>query len=188
LFADLWLPAVRKSGSDGALRDAKICARPLAVWDCRDARSPAHVAEYLKDIDVYLCTSISEGSSNSLLEAAAAGCAIISTPCGNAPELASRIVGWNIDEIVSEIQRYESDRQLLTEDQELTRERAVNFWSWKSEVKRAAWRAFLAGREVPSWRDQLAYCAATPEDLVNHARRLRERARPALVRGNMMAS
>lgn len=36
---------------------------------------------------VYMCTSASEGTPNTALEAAACGCAIVSTPVGNMPEL-----------------------------------------------------------------------------------------------------
>ena len=37
-------------------------------------------------IDVYVCASLSEGSNNSLLEAAASGCAIVTTDNGTVPE------------------------------------------------------------------------------------------------------
>lgn len=191
LFHDLWVPATRAAGTDGALAEARFCARPLPVWDVADARGRAEVARYLKGVDIYLCTSISEGCSLSVLEAAAAGCVIVSTPCGNAPELASEIVPWEADGIAAALRRYADDRERLYEDAARTRELAVRWWSWRAEVKAAAWRAWLAGADMPSWRDQVPYVArggVGPEDFLRRSRELRESAVPALVRGNMMGS
>lgn len=187
LFADLWLPAVRASGSDGHLREAKICARPLVVWDCRDARTPAQVAEYLKGVDIYLCTSISEGCSNSVLEAAASGCAVISTPCGNAPEIANEIVPWNITSIAQVIGYFEKNRWDLYNRQESTRDRMVQCWSWNSKIKNESWKAWLGNGDIPSIEDQIPYRTTfSPKQWLEHSRGLREKS--DLVRGNMMGS
>lgn len=188
LFLDLWICAVRMAGSDGRLSEAKVCARPLAVWNCLDARSPDEVAEYLRGIDIYLCTSISEGCSNSLLEAAASGCMIISTPCGNAPELASEIVGWNAREIADVIRFYERNREALYEAREVTRERAERFWSWKCPIKSDAWKLWLETGTAPSWKDQVPYLERDPDEWLRRSRNMRESAIPRLVRGNMMGS
>jgi len=191
LFHDLWVPALRAAGSDGHLLEARFCARPLPVWDVLDARPQKDIARYLRGIDIYLCTSISEGCSLSVLEAASAGCAIISTPCGNAPELAVEIVGWDANEIAAILQRYERDRDLLYGAQEESRERAVRYWSWRSEIKRESWKAWLRGGEPPPWREQVPYCARGgfgPEDFLAKSRARREMARPSLVRNNMAGS
>lgn len=191
LFHDLWVPAVRKAGSDGPIFEARVCARPLPVWDVMDARDPKEVAEYLKGVDVYLCTSVSEGCSLSVLEAASAGCAIVSTPCGNAPELACDVVGWDAEEIARAIVRLDRDRDLLYEAQEESRERVLRWWAWTADIKRESWKAWLAGADVPTWREQVPYCARggfTPADYLAKSRALRLAARPALVRGNMMGS
>ena len=173
LFLDLLVPAVRAAGSDGKLSEAKICFRPLVVWDCKDARSPLEVAEYLKDIDVYLCTSASEGCSLSTLEAAAAGCVIVSTPCGNAPELAHPefIVPWSISAITAALQRLYADRALLQNLSETTRQTVTERWSWDADVKRSAWQAWLTGDgEVPLPTLQLG---KPTHAAVAHARALR---------------
>lgn len=188
LFYDLWVPATRMAGTDGHMCEARFCARPLPVWDTADARSPAEVAEYLRGVDVYLCTSISEGCSLSVLEAAAAGCVIISTPCGNAPELASAVVGWDAEEIATALIRYEQDRERLYEDGARARELAVRYWSWRARVKAESWRAWLDGGEVPPWRDQVPYVArggVGPDDFLRLTRQAREAASPALARGDM---
>lgn len=187
LFNDLWIPAVRLAGCDGPIAEAKICARPLPVWDCRDARSPAQVAEYLKGIDVYLCTSISEGCSNSVLEAAASGCVVISTPCGNAPEIA-QIVGWNIHEIANAILVLEANRWSLYELQELMRDRVVRYWSWHSKIKKESWRSWLRGGLVPDWNVQLPYLDRAPGLLLEDSREIRQLAVPGLRKGNMYGS
>ncbi|HYW52273.1 MAG TPA: glycosyltransferase family 4 protein, partial [Gemmatimonadaceae bacterium] len=44
------------------------------------------MAAWYAGIDVYVCASLSEGSNNSLLEAAASGCAIVTTDNGTVPE------------------------------------------------------------------------------------------------------
>ena len=188
LFLDLWITAVRRAGSDGPLAKARICARPLPVWDCEDARSAREVAAYLQSIDIYLCASISEGCSLSVLEAASAGCVIISTPCGNAPELATEIVGWNASEIAGAVLRFDQDRKTLREASERTRDLVERFWAWTSPIKSEAWRAWLHGESVPSWREQLPYMVETPETLLARSRQLREMARPTLQRGDMYRS
>ncbi|MEP6779278.1 MAG: asparagine synthase (glutamine-hydrolyzing) [Gemmatimonadaceae bacterium] len=44
------------------------------------------MAEWYRGIDVYVCSSLSEGSNNAILEAAASACAIITTDNGTVPE------------------------------------------------------------------------------------------------------
>ncbi|MDQ6612229.1 MAG: asparagine synthase (glutamine-hydrolyzing) [Gemmatimonadota bacterium] len=44
------------------------------------------MAAWYRDIDVYVCASLSEGSNNSILEAAATACAIVTTDNGTVPE------------------------------------------------------------------------------------------------------
>lgn len=48
---------------------------------------PAEMAAWYNTGSVYVCASTSEGTPNTALEAAACGCAIVSTPVGNMPEL-----------------------------------------------------------------------------------------------------
>ena len=180
LFNDLWVPAVRKAGSDGPLAEARFCARPLAVWDSRDARTPDEVAEYLRGIDIYLCTSISEGCSLSVLEAAASGCVVLSTPCGNAPELAQTIVPWNARYIAGFLSGYHEKRASFYDHSERARETVMKTWAWAT--RRDAWQAFLAGSsmEQPDHAEVLA--------VLSRSRKQRELAAPPFVRGNMHGS
>jgi glycosyltransferase involved in cell wall biosynthesis len=158
LFLDLLIPAVRRAGSDGKLSESRICFRPLVVWDCRDARTPLDVAEYLKDVDVYVCTSASEGCSLSVLEAAAAGCVIVSTPCGNAPELTKPefLVPWSVEGISDVLLRLYEDRRLLQDTSAWSRQLIMDRWSWDAPKKKESWQAWLSGEgSVQSPEEQL---------------------------------
>ena len=59
----------------------------LADSHAEQKRSPAEMAAWYNRGTVFLCTSASEGTPNTALEAAACGCAIVSTRVGNMPEL-----------------------------------------------------------------------------------------------------
>jgi len=188
LFRDLWLPALKLAGADGPLAEARFAARPLVVWNSQDARSPEQVAEYLRGIDIYLCTSISEGCSLSVLEAAASGCVVLSTPCGNAPELATAIVPWSATGIADVLTEY-ADPDKLLDAAERSYERVERYWSWDSPIKRASWEAWLAGEDPPSWQEQVPYLAETNlHDLLEESRNFRQEAAPPLKRGDMYRS
>jgi hypothetical protein len=53
----------------------------------RDRRTPAEMADWYNRGTVFLCASETEGTPNTALEAAACGCALVSTPVGNMPQL-----------------------------------------------------------------------------------------------------
>jgi glycosyltransferase involved in cell wall biosynthesis len=53
----------------------------------RDRRTPAEMATWYNQGTVFLCASDTEGTPNPALEAAACGCALVSTPVGNMPQL-----------------------------------------------------------------------------------------------------
>lgn len=50
-------------------------------------RSAEEMVEWYRELDVYVCASIDEGTPNPCLEAAACGVPIVTTPVGNMPEL-----------------------------------------------------------------------------------------------------
>jgi len=190
---DLIVPAVRGAGSDGPLAAQRVCFRPLPVWDSRDARPPELVAEYLRGIDVFLWGSLSEGSSMSVLEAAAAGCVIVSTPCGNAPELVMDprlLVGWDASEMTRLLCMLNDDRKWLRDLSERTRAVVSKRFSWQTApALRDAWKCWLTGEgPLPSPAELMPHVQQTGLELLDTARRLRESARPRLVRGDFYAS
>lgn len=185
LFLDRLVPAVRLAGSDGWISEAKIEFRPLAVWNCNDARHPQEVAEYLKEIDVYVCTSISEGSSLSVLEAAAAGCVIISTPCGNAPELVVNkrlLVDWTPKNIAEAILLLHEERGMLRDLSEQTRELVEREWAWSSSPRGEQWLEWITGSKDCYFRPSVNH------DVLKVSREYRLRSEPKLIRGDMMGS
>jgi glycosyltransferase involved in cell wall biosynthesis len=50
-------------------------------------RTADEMVEWYRELDVYVCASIDEGTPNPCLEAAACGVPIVTTPVGNMPEL-----------------------------------------------------------------------------------------------------
>ncbi len=58
---------------------------------------------YYKTADLFLNTSLFEGYGMTLVEAHAAGCAIVSTDVGVAREVSAHIVGWNAAEVAEGI-------------------------------------------------------------------------------------
>ncbi|HXP89748.1 MAG TPA: glycosyltransferase [Fibrobacteria bacterium] len=60
--------------------ELEFCGYSDHLLDFKEMRA------FYEDIDVYVCSSSTEGSNNSLLEAAAMGCAIVTTDVGTVPE------------------------------------------------------------------------------------------------------
>lgn len=179
LFVDRLLPAVRLAGAGTTGSDKAIVFRPMAVWDPRDAYPQATVAEYLREIDVLLCTSLSEGGNHAVLQAAASGCVIVSTPCGNAPELVQDprlLVSWTPSDIARAIQLLAADRGLCATVAEQTRALIESAWAWSLPSKNESWQMFLTGEgTLPSPDPQTA-------NLLDLSRRYREGSDPMLTR------
>ena len=71
--------------------------------------SPAQMAEWYNSGAVYVVSSLSEGTPNPALEAAACGCAVVSTPVGNMPELIrpeynGYLARWKPEEFAAAVQ------------------------------------------------------------------------------------
>jgi glycosyltransferase involved in cell wall biosynthesis len=66
----------------------------------------ATLVSYYKTADLFLNTSLYEGYGMTLVEAHAAGCAMISTDVGVAREVGAKIVGWTAEEVAGIINDY----------------------------------------------------------------------------------
>lgn len=75
-FETVVLPAVRKSGVPFVFADR--VTRPV---------HPSRMPDFYRTGNVTLCASLWEGSSNSVMEAMAAGHAVVATDCGNHREM-----------------------------------------------------------------------------------------------------
>ena len=110
-------------------------------------------------IDVYVCASESEGSNNSLLEAAATGCAIVTTDTGTVPEYlvdgeSALIVPRDRDAFVQAVTRLRDDRALRARLGTVASAAVLPAWTWglKSHEYRAFFRSALARREEAARR------------------------------------
>lgn len=112
-------------------------------------------------IDVYICTSSTEGNNNSLLEAAAMGCAIVTTDTGTVPEylkhgVAALIVPRTASAFRNAVVRLRDDpalRRALGDEAA----RVVNpAWSWavRAEDYRRFLREAVEGVEAARMRMQ----------------------------------
>jgi sugar transferase (PEP-CTERM/EpsH1 system associated) len=77
---------------DGPLKEGLVRrAETLGVSDRLHLLGErADVPEILGIVDIFVLPSVSEGISNTILEAMAAGCAIVTTPVGGTPEIVER--------------------------------------------------------------------------------------------------
>ncbi len=75
-------------GSGPELETLRANSSQLGIGDaCIFAPAVAHVAPFMRAIDIFVSCSHSEAFSNSILEAMACGCAIIGSRVGGTPEL-----------------------------------------------------------------------------------------------------
>jgi glycosyltransferase involved in cell wall biosynthesis len=90
--------------------------------------------EFYRSIDCYVCTSISEGSNNCLIEAASCGIPIISTDTGNARELISTDGGYLLNDDLSDLA--EKINMMQTANREsmgkALRKRVIQDWDWRT--------------------------------------------------------
>lgn len=96
---------------------------------------------FYREIDVYLCASKTEGTPNPVLEAAASGKAVISTPVGIVPMLINDgynglIVDRSIDAIRKALIKLRDDRQLCAK-MGINNRNAIeeNGWDWKKRAQ-----------------------------------------------------
>ncbi len=94
--------------------------------------------KFYENIDVYICTSISEGNNNSLLEAAAMNRAIITTNVGTVPEYlvhmeSALIIDRDLASLKSALILLRDDPRLRIKLANNVR-KAVNIFSWKKKL------------------------------------------------------
>ncbi len=100
----------------------------------------AQMHEFYRDIDVYLCASISEGTPNPVLESASCGRPVISTKVGIVPILIEEgINGFMVNRNISEIKRaligLRDNRSLCASMGENNRKIIVNKgWNWNKRA------------------------------------------------------
>jgi glycosyltransferase involved in cell wall biosynthesis len=140
-FEDLIVPAV--AAVDGV---ELVLAVREQTW-----RGPDEMREYYRSLDVYLCASLSEGTPNPCLEAAACGVPLVTTRVGCMPELVrDGVNGLFVDRQVSDIA---SKLALLRDDRvrraELGRNMlaSIREWDWKrmAENYRQMFHSILGG-------------------------------------------
>jgi glycosyltransferase involved in cell wall biosynthesis len=131
-----------------SLEGAELC---LAAREDR-WRNAEEMREFYQSLHVYVCASVSEGTPNPCLEAAACGLPVVTTPVGNMPELIRD--GENGLFVSRDVADIGAKLRLLRDDPEL-RERmgraaraTVETWDWIYQAPRYAemFDAVLNGR------------------------------------------
>ncbi len=123
------------------------------------------MAAWYAGIDVYVCASLSEGSNNALLEAAATGCAIVTTDNGTVPEylrdgVSALIVSRETEAFVRAITTLRDDRVLRSRLGAAASAAVLPAWTW--QARSDAYRTFF--------RDALANAPAAQKRMTTTAR------------------
>jgi glycosyltransferase involved in cell wall biosynthesis len=97
-------------------------------------------------IDLYICASTSEGFSQSVLEASACGRGILSTRVGGCEDLIEEhhngfFIDRDLDVIKNLVLRLEADRSLVRRLGHNNRQRVLEKYAWKRQVKQ--WLQFI---------------------------------------------
>ncbi len=113
------------------------------------------MAAWYADVDVYVCASLSEGSNNSLLEAAARGCAIVTTENGTVPEylvdgVSALMVPREREAFLQAIATLRDDPERRVQMGVAASAAVVPAWTWavKGEDYRTFLRDAIADRET----------------------------------------
>jgi glycosyltransferase involved in cell wall biosynthesis len=112
------------------------------------------MVQWYADIDVYVCASASEGSNNALLEAAASGCAIVTTDNGTVPEYLHHetealIVPRERQAFIDAVVRLRDDVALRQRLGVAASAAVLPAWTWaeKGQAHRRFFHVALAARE-----------------------------------------
>lgn len=101
---------------------------------------------FYKKIDAYVCASVSEGFSLSVLEASASGCPIISTRVGGCEDLIidgvnGFIVDRDVDAIRDKVSFLRDNRAVAVQMGAMNRTIVEQLWSW--DVRARGWLSFI---------------------------------------------
>jgi glycosyltransferase involved in cell wall biosynthesis len=132
-FHEIFSKSVEKARALGIPVEAHIADASITK------RTHTAMADFYQEIDVLLCTSLTEGTPNPILEASSAGRAWISTDVGIVPELAGAlqrnfIVERKVDSFVTALQKLHDDRKLI---HTLGMENRANIeanWKWSQRA------------------------------------------------------
>jgi asparagine synthase (glutamine-hydrolysing) len=111
------------------------------------------MVQWYRDVDVYVCASLSEGNNNALLEAAASGCAIVTTDNGTVPEYlehsrSALIVPRTPQAFIDAVAQLRDDPTLQRQLGEAASAAVLPAWTWPARIDehRAFFRDALASR------------------------------------------
>jgi glycosyltransferase involved in cell wall biosynthesis len=131
-----------------AVEGAQVC---LAAREDR-WRDAQEMRAFYQSLHVYVCASLSEGTPNPCLEAAASGLAVLTTPVGTMPELIrdgenGLFVRRDVDDIAAKLRRLRDDPGLRRRLGSAARA-SVEAWDWSRLASRYAemFEAVLDGR------------------------------------------
>ncbi|HKO55087.1 MAG TPA: glycosyltransferase family 4 protein [Thermoanaerobaculia bacterium] len=121
-----------------AVEGAELC---LAAREDR-WRGAEEMRAFYQSLHVYVCASLSEGTPNPCLEAAACGLPVLTTPVGNMPELIrdgenGLFVTRDVDDIAAKLRRLRDDPELRGRMGRAARA-AVEAWDWRYQAPRYA--------------------------------------------------
>jgi len=105
----------------------------LRIQDMAERIPHDKMPDFYRGLDCYCCPSVSEGSNNCLLEAAACGIPLIATPTGNACEIIKYDGGFyvrddlgDLESVIDTMRTVDRDRMGAT-----LRERILSGWTWE---------------------------------------------------------
>ena len=144
------------------------------------------MAEWYRGIDVYVCASLSEGSNNSLIEAAATGCAIVTTDNGTVPEylhdgVQALIVPRESQAFIDAVTMLRDNPEMRLRLGRAAAKAVLPAWTW--QVKAVEYRQFFR-EALDSRGDARRRMATTTPAGQQWMRALIERVQRHMARGN----